>query len=54
MATADVVEPGPRQRLALPSPFTPLQALIDERQQTRTGTVSSSGGSGPGFVGAAR
>jgi ABC-type transport system involved in multi-copper enzyme maturation permease subunit len=45
MATADVVSRVPDSGSRVPSPFTPLQTLIDEREKPKAGSsaVSSSG-----------
>jgi hypothetical protein len=61
MATADVVSRAPDGGSRVPSPFTPLQSLIDERKKPRGGDIgfaesSSVGGwavtteSGGGFA----
>ena len=55
MATADVVSRVPDSGSRVPSPFTPLQALIGERTKPRDNTFmtgwSESTEVGPGFVG---
>jgi ABC-type transport system involved in multi-copper enzyme maturation permease subunit len=57
MATADVVSRVPDTNSRVPSPFTPLQSLIDERKKPKDGsTVFDEGFSGvaPGAVGVAQ
>jgi ABC-type transport system involved in multi-copper enzyme maturation permease subunit len=54
MATADVVSRAPDGGSRVPSPFTPLQSLIDERKKPRDsggfGAWAVSTGSGVGFT----
>ena len=56
MATADVVSREPENGSRVPSPFTPLQALIGERTKPKDGTFDDEGawavgvGSGEGFA----
>jgi ABC-type transport system involved in multi-copper enzyme maturation permease subunit len=52
MATADVVSRVPEANSRIPSPFTPLQQLIDERTMPKDGSQLGTGWSGtaPGTV----
>lgn len=47
MATADVVSRAPEGGSRVPSPFTPLQSLIDERKKPRNGDNAFLGGPAP-------
>lgn len=55
MATADVVSRVPDSNSRVPSPFTPLQSLIDEREKPEDGSMLGGGWSGvaPDAIGVA-